>query len=119
MIKKILVIEDEPLILDLISSELRAFAFTVGEASCGKEGIKKLEAEEYDLIISDYRMPNGDGMSVLKFSQQLKKPPYFFFISGQSIISAEDCLLAGATRFIEKPFELEELVAEINKLNTL
>lgn len=115
MKKRILVVEDEPDILDLISEELRYSGFAVKEAICGNEAIDILKHEKFDFVISDYRMPNGNGMTVLNHVKNMKTPPVFIFISGQSDVSIEECLKTGAKKFINNPFDLDEIIHEIKK----
>lgn len=90
--------------------------FTVQTAGSGYEAIEYLKANSVNMILSDFRMPNGNGMSVLNFVQTLNPRPVFFFVSGQSDVSIEDCIKAGAQRFFAKPFELDEIILEINQL---
>ncbi len=110
MKKRILFVEDEPEILELISEELRYSGFTVKGAMCGNEAIDILKVEKFDFVISDYRMPNGNGMAILNHVANMTNPPVFIFVSGQADVSAEECLKAGAKKFIGKPFDLDELV---------
>lgn len=117
MKKKILVVEDEPLLLELISQELRFSGFAVKEAICGNEAIDILEHEKFDFVISDYKMPNGNGMTVLNHVQKMKTPPVFIFISAQAEVSVEECLKAGAKRFFSKPFDLDKLIYEIKNIS--
>ena len=60
-------------------------------------------------------MPNGNGMSVLDEVQRIEKSkrPEFFFVSGQADISIQDALNAGAKKFFSKPFDLDDLINEI------
>lgn len=113
MKKKILVVEDEPDILELISEELRDSGFLVKTAISGNEAINILKKEKFDFVISDYRMPNGNGMSILNHVKKIDNPPVFIFVSGQAEVSIEECLKAGAKKFITKPFDLDEIVKEL------
>jgi FixJ family two-component response regulator len=61
-------------------------------------------------------MPNGNGMSVLDFVSKMPKKPFFFFVSGQADISSDAAVQAGAKKFFSKPFDLEELIAEIEQI---
>jgi DNA-binding NtrC family response regulator len=113
--KKILIIDDEPDILELLVEEFKFHGYDVLSAACGNEAIEILKNERFDVIVSDYKMPNGNGMAVLKFVSTLEKKPFFFFISGQSDTSVEECILAGARHFFSKPFDLELLIKQIEK----
>jgi DNA-binding NtrC family response regulator len=108
--KRVLVIDDEPDILEFISEVLRYSGFNVKEARCGNEAIDVLKLEKFDFVISDYRMPNGNGMAILNHVTNMTNPPVFIFVSGQADVSVKECLDAGALKFFSKPFDLDELV---------
>jgi DNA-binding NtrC family response regulator len=74
-----------------------------------------LNTQKIDIVVSDYKMPNGNGMSVLSHVNKMAVRPMFFFVSGQADVSIEDALRAGAQRFFPKPFDLDELIKDIEK----
>lgn len=113
---KILIVDDEKCILELITEELRRLGFIVKEAICGNEAIDILKNENFDLVISDYRMPNGNGMAVLNYVKNMQPPPKFIFISGQSDMSIEECIKAGARKYITKPFDIDDIIYEIENI---
>ncbi|MDD4973554.1 MAG: response regulator [Bacteriovorax sp.] len=114
--KKILLIDDDSSLLELISEELKNLGFWVVVAICGNEAIEILKDEAFDLVISDFRMPNGNGMVVLEHVNKMIRPPTFFFLSAQADMSIEDCLKAGAKKFINKPVDLNKIVYEIENI---
>jgi DNA-binding NtrC family response regulator len=111
--KKILIIDDEPDILELLVEEFKFHGYEVLSAACGNDAIEILKTERCEVIVSDYKMPNGNGMAVLTFAKTLSWKPIFFFISGQPETSVEECISAGARQFFSKPFDLETIVKEI------
>ena len=115
MIKKlrILIVDDEPDILDILAEEFIEIGHTIFKAQSGEEAVECLKKEMIDVVISDYRMPNGNGMMVLDYVNKMNKKPLFFFVSGQSDISISQCLKAGALNFFAKPFDLDFLVCEV------
>jgi DNA-binding NtrC family response regulator len=117
---KVLIVDDEPDILDLMEEEFRYCGYQTVTAVCGNDAIKVLDAQDIDIVISDYKMPNGNGMSVLTHVKSMnKKTPVFFFVSGQADVSTEDALKAGAKKFFTKPFDLDELIKEIESNMTV
>ncbi len=111
---KVLIIDDEPDILELMDEEFKYFGFQTLTAICGKDAVTILEKETVDIIVSDYKMPNGNGLSVLSFVNKMPgKKPLFYFVSGQADVSIEDAISAGARKFFSKPFDLDELIKEI------
>ena len=109
----VLIVDDEPDILELMEEEFLYCGYNTLTAICGKDAIRILENTKVDIIVSDYKMPNGNGMSVLSFVNTMDQPPIFFFVSGQADVSIEDALRAGAKKFFSKPFDLDELIKEI------
>src|SRR5438445_877222 len=93
---KILIIDDEPDILELLAEEFKLNGHYVSTAMSGNEAIQILQDKHFDIILSDYRMPNGNGMDILKFVTTLIKQPQFFFLSVHSDESVYECLKAGA-----------------------
>lgn len=112
--KKLLIIDDEPDIVELLCEEMRDHGYLTQAAYCGNEAIELLKNEHFDAVISDYKMPNGNGMDVLKFVNQIEVSPVFYFISGQADISIEYALAAGAKHFFPKPFNLIKLIERVN-----
>lgn len=109
----LLIVDDEPDILDLIADEFKYLGFQVFKAKCGQDAIKLLEEKTIHIVISDFKMPNGNGLSVLNYSLQLLPPPFFAFISGQADLTIDECLKAGANLYYSKPFEIDHLIQEI------
>jgi DNA-binding NtrC family response regulator len=117
---KVLIVDDEPDILDLMEEEFSYCGYQTITAICGNDAINVLETQDIDIVVSDYKMPNGNGMAVLTYVNSMnKKIPIFFFVSGQADVSIEDALKAGAKKFFTKPFDLDELIKEIETCITV
>lgn len=111
----VLIVDDEPDILELMEEEFKYCGYTTLTAVCGNDAIKVLGAQKVDIVVSDYKMPNGNGMAVLNFVSAMNNRPIFFFVSGQADVSVEDAIRAGARKFFSKPFDLDELIKEIEQ----
>lgn len=109
----VLIVDDEPDILELMEEEFKYCGYSTITAICGNDAIKILEKQKVDIVVSDYKMPNGNGMAVLSQVNKMTTRPVFFFVSGQADVSVEDALRAGAKKFFSKPFDLDELIKEI------
>lgn len=109
----VLIVDDEPDIVELMDEEFRFHGYDTLTALCGNDAIKILEKHNVDFVVSDFKMPNGNGMLVLSYVNQMKNRPIFFFVSGQADVSAEDALHAGAKKFFSKPFDLDDLIKDI------
>ncbi len=112
---KILIIDDEPDILELMSQEFRYRGHSVETASSGNEAVEILTRNFFDVVLSDFKMPNGNGITVLNFVNTLHPRPQFYFASGQADMSVDECLKKGALDFFHKPFDLDHLVLKIEK----
>lgn len=117
MLKKknltVLIVDDEPDILELMEEEFKYCGYDTLTATCGNDAIKILDINKIDIVVSDYKMPNGNGMAVLSHVNKMAKRPVFFFVSGQADVSGEDALRAGAKKFFSKPFDLDDLIKDI------
>lgn len=109
----VLIVDDEPDILELMEEEFRYCGYQTMTAICGNDAIKLLNTSVVDIVVSDYKMPNGNGMDVLSHVNSMDKKPLFFFVTGQAEVSTEDAIRAGAKKFFSKPFDLDELIKEI------
>lgn len=116
MEKKILIVEDEKRLRDLLRDYLLKEQYTVDLASNGEEGLEKSLETDYDLILLDVMMPFMDGFDMLKELRK-KKDTRVFIITAKSM--DDDFVEAysiGANDFIAKPFSPKILVLKINNL---
>ena len=119
MEKKILVVDDELHLIEMVQMRLEANGYEVITANDGEEGLEKAKSEKPDLILLDVMMPKMDGYeacSLLKNDEQLRKIPVVLF-TGKAQEDFEDVgKKAGADAFITKPFDPPELLAKIEEL---
>ena len=114
---RILVIEDDSSLLDLLREELEAEAYQVTTAQRADEGIQLCHEWEPDLVVSDLRLPDGDGMAVLRETQTVAEPPLFVLITAFGTVDqAVDALKAGADEFLTKPLSMDHLLLMIRRL---
>lgn len=109
----VLIIDDELDILELMEEEFSYCGYNTLTAMSGNEAVQVLQKSPVDIVVSDYKMPNGNGMVVLDYVNKMSNRPDFFFVSGQADVSIEDALKAGAKKFFTKPFDLDELIRQI------
>ena len=111
---KILLIDDEQVILDAISKIASLERWEVDEVMNVQDGLDKLNANKYDLILSDIMMPGIDGFQLLEelYAKQINVP--VIMITGYSTVeNAVKSLYNGAIDFIPKPFTYEEIISSI------
>ena len=112
---RILIVDDEEDLLEMLKFEFEFQGFNVILSTGGDAAFATFQKEPVDVILSDIRMPNGDGISFLKKMKEFAPEIPFFFMSGYSEISEDDAIALGAKAYFVKPFDLPEVVERINK----
>ncbi len=114
---RILTVEDEKKVASFIKKGLEEEYFSVDIACDGKEGLKLIDSEEYDLIIMDVMLPYIDGFTLVKEIRKRKiVTPILMLTIKDSIKDKVEGLDAGADDYLTKPFAFEELLARIRAL---
>jgi len=116
--KKILVADDNPDIVDLLSSRLRANQYEVVTADSGVNTLLRTIEEKPDLLILDIKMPSGTGIGVyenLKRNSKTKDIPVIFITAYASREIEEQVSRMGAEGFVAKPFDANILMEMIQK----
>jgi signal transduction histidine kinase/HD-like signal output (HDOD) protein/CheY-like chemotaxis protein len=112
---RILVVDDEQHIRDILSETLREAGYVVETASNGEEGVLKLRSASFDLILLDIRMPIHSGLDVLKLLRRNGGAPPVMIITGlASSDELDEALRLGAAKCIRKPFHLKTLLSDIS-----
>ncbi|ALU27771.1 response regulator transcription factor [Myroides odoratimimus] len=114
---KILVIEDEQELRDIIRESLEKELYLVEVASNYKVGIEKLAGYDYDCILLDIMLPDGNGIDLLREIKSMGKADSVIIISAKD--SIDDKVLGlelGADDYLTKPFHLSELLARIKSV---
>ncbi|MBL7913814.1 MAG: sigma-54-dependent Fis family transcriptional regulator [Bacteroidia bacterium] len=111
---RILVIDDEKSIRNTLKEILTYEGFEVVEAQDGMEGLKFVEKEKFDIILSDIKMPKMDGIEVLEKLQELSPETPVVMISGHgNIDTAVEAIRKGAFDYISKPLDLNRMLVTI------
>lgn len=116
---KILIVDDEPTNVDMLSQELEEEGYNLLTAYNGEEALIKVQEHQPDLILLDVMMPNVDGFSVCRILKGSGKTILIPVILVTALRSQEDRVQgieAGADDFISKPFDRDELLAKIRSL---
>jgi CheY-like chemotaxis protein len=119
MIKKILVIDDEPQILLMASFRLKANGYAVVTAFSGEQGLRAAKAEAPGLIFLDYVMPEMDGAEVLerlKKDPATKHIPVIMFTADIKRVKVGDFQARGALDVLYKPFLPEVILAKTQEV---
>jgi two-component system response regulator AtoC len=114
---KVLLVDDEDDILEVIQDRLEAYGFTVVTAGSGVEALDKLAAENFDGVFLDVKMPEMGGIEALERIRKTNKSiPVILVTSSSSRDAAVEAIAKGASDFILKPFEWSELRLKIEKV---
>ncbi len=113
---RILIIDDERLLNEMLQECLRAAGYDVDGAYDGVEGIGMLRYQKYHLILLDVRMPRKDGLEVLKFvNREFPDIPVIIVTGLASLQEIKDTVKMGAFACLKKPFVLEKVLKTVNK----
>ncbi len=113
---RLLVVEDEPELLSVISRSFREENYAVDEARDGEDGLYLAKAWEYDAIILDVMLPKLDGWTLLTKLRQVRKTPVLLLTARDSVNDRVRGLDVGADDYLVKPFALAELLARVRAL---
>jgi len=114
---KILLVDDDTSILELLADLIAIFGHDYDTAKDGVEAIAKLKQETFHIVLTDMIMPNIDGMELLKYINANYPKIKVMVVTGyERTFTYTDVIRAGASDFISKPFNTDELEAKINRL---
>ncbi len=112
----ILVVDDEEDLRETIAEFLTEQGYSVLTACDGLAAKKVLITQKIDLVLTDIRMPNMNGVDLLKFSRALPDAPKVIVASGFSDYSRDDIERLGASAYLTKPFDLDKLLTTVKGL---
>jgi CheY-like chemotaxis protein len=113
---KVMIVDDEPIVGKRLTPTLTKQGFLVESYVDPREALARLEEEEFDIVVTDLRMEEVDGIGVLEHVMESCPNTRVIFITGYATVEvAREALVKGAFDFIAKPFKPKELRAVINK----
>ena len=114
---RILLVEDDEILLDLISEYLSENGYDVTTSNNAKDALDLAYEQNFDLLILDVKLPKGDGFSLLSSLRELGvSAPSIFTTSLNTIDDLEKGYKSGCDDYLKKPFELKELLIRIQAL---
>ncbi len=114
---KILVVDDEPAIVDAVSTALRYEGFDVAEAANGRDALQTVMSFEPDLIVLDWMLPDVDGLEVgRRLRERGFKTAILFLTAKGGVDNKVEALRAGGDDYVTKPFSLAEIVARVQAI---
>jgi len=115
--RRLLIVEDEPILRVTIADGLRREGWTIDVAADGQQGIALFEEYLHDVVLTDLVMPGMDGMELLRRVKVLNADTNVIIISAHGTVErAVEAMRVGAADFIEKPFSMVELLLRLNNV---
>ncbi len=112
----ILVVDDDPVVRDLVAEAIAEAGFQVDVCGNGVDALKKNADKAYDLIVTDMRLPGLDGLSLIRRLKAGKSETDVIVITGYgSIDNAVQCMKAGAVEYLIKPFTVDQIQMAVRK----
>jgi DNA-binding NtrC family response regulator len=114
---RILVVDDEPKLGKIVAEMLELDAHEVVRAGGGREALVRLAAEPVDVVVTDLRMPEVDGLAVLRAARARDPAPEVIVMTAFATAeSAVEAMKAGAADYVTKPFSMDELRLRVRRL---
>jgi two-component system response regulator PilR (NtrC family) len=114
--KRVLVVDDEQDVREILDSVLKKLDYIPFVAESGEDALEILRNNKIDVILSDLYMPGMDGIELLKRVRTIKKNIVFLIITAHPTIeTAVDAIKKGAYDYLTKPFHIEEVRVKINR----
>ena len=112
---RVLVIDDEKVVLDSVAKILTDEGYDVDANVSGREGLNQALEEQYDIVLTDIRMPDIGGMRVLRDIKRTKPSLPVVMITGYaSVKSSVQAMKLGAADYVEKPFTPDQLIKAVD-----
>ena len=111
--KKVLIVDDEKAIVDILNHNLKREGYETFEAYDGEEAINLVRKENPDLVLLDVMLPKVDGFSVCKTIRQTSNIPILMVTAKEDIVDKVIGLELGADDYITKPFSVREVMARV------
>jgi len=117
MSHRILVVDDEPSIVDAVATALRYEGFEVDEATAGRDALKAVAEREPDLVVLDWMLPDLEGIEVgRRMRERGFKSAILFLTAKDAVENKVEALRAGGDDYVTKPFSLAEIVARVQAI---
>ncbi len=115
--QRILVVDDEPSIVDAVATALRYEGFEVDEATAGREALRAVAEREPDLVVLDWMLPDLEGIEVgRRMRERGFRSAILFLTAKDTIENKVEALRAGGDDYVTKPFSLAEIVARVQAI---
>jgi two-component system response regulator HydG len=113
---RVLIVDDEEFHAETLAESLQRVGYECAVATTGSRGARRIEQEDWDVILTDLKMPDMDGLAILRKAKQELPESEVVVITGHGDVkTAVEAMKAGAANFLEKPVNLAELRATVDR----
>ena len=113
---RVLVVDDDDIFLKVCRTILKRAGFQVDAVSSSSEALERIRGQRYDTIVSDIRMPGGDGISLLRAARhQDPHLPFVLMTGAPTVETAISAVEHGALRYMQKPFDVDAFVGVVSE----
>lgn len=117
--KKVLIIDDEAIVCERLGPALEKVGFYVETCTRSQQAIERLGTAKFDVLVTDLKMPETDGLEIMRFAKQQAPSTKVIIITGFATLeTARRAMSDGAVDFIAKPFKISQLRDLILKVTT-
>ena len=115
--RKVLIVDDESGMRHMLSVLLEREGYAIDTAVNGEEGLHKIKANQYDLVLCDIRMPEMDGLTFLENTKNLNRSlPVIMMSAFGNVDTAIEAMKKGAYDYVSKPFKADEILIRLQRL---
>ena len=114
--RRVLVVDDDPSIRELVSVRLTLSGHTVLTARHGRDALTRLRERRYDGMVLDLNMPELDGFGVLEQIDKHQMPPTLVLTASHSVADVQRAIKLGARDYLSKPFDDRQLLMRVARL---
>jgi len=120
MKRTILIVDDEPVLREILRDYFEAHDFKVFEAENGRQALQVVQNKPIECVLSDIRMPKGSGIELAEKIHKMESPkPKLILMTGYSDVSVDQAQKLGVIKVLNKPFEPAVLLQEVRKVLNL
>ncbi len=116
--RSFLVVDDEPDLREILRDELEFAGAFAQEAENGHQALQLSQKKQFDAVISDIRMPGGDGFTLAKNLKAQENPPVVFLVTGFADVAPAEAYHMGVEALIAKPFNLNPMLTNLARALT-
>jgi two-component system, NtrC family, response regulator HydG len=117
MTPKILIVDDEPKLSKLLTQMLAGEGYAVERVGDGKQALERLEGERFDVVVTDLKMPEVDGLTVLRAARRNSPATEVVVMTAYaSVETAVDAMREGAADYLNKPFSMDEFRIRVRRI---